>query len=93
MSGLGLGDTGEVERATVLFVQRATWTLGSRIAQQKHNPGGCACWPLLQMSEFPRMCSVCCAGRAVCLSRYKATYNVISLCLDLAWFDSAAQCY
>lgn len=38
MSGLGLGDTGEVERATVLFVQRATWTLGSRIAQQKHNP-------------------------------------------------------
>lgn len=37
MSGLGLGDTGEVERATVLFVQRATWTLGSRIAQQKHN--------------------------------------------------------
>lgn len=93
MSGLGLGDTGEVERATVLFVQRATWTLGSRITQQKHNPGGCACWPLLQMSEFPRMCSVCCAGRAVCLSRYKATYNVISLCLDLAWFDSAAQCY
>lgn len=31
MSGLGLGDMGEVERATVLFVQRATWRLMSRI--------------------------------------------------------------
>lgn len=58
MSGLGLGDTGEVERATVLFVQRATWTLGSRIAKQKHNPGGCACRPLLQMSAFPRICTM-----------------------------------
>lgn len=58
MSGLGLDDTGEVERATVLFVQRATWTLRSRITKQKHNPGGCAC---RATSSDVQECTVCAA--------------------------------